>query len=118
VGGRKTEAAFRKRRLDTTERRSGVMDPNEALKRAREAIERYQDDASLGFNTDTRLEAADKLADAFEALDEWLSKGGFLPLEWSESLRKQRTCDVTACQSRATRAVFVCEKHFTERNPR
>ena len=55
------------------------MDPDEALKKAREALvlynRRYNDKG-------TGLSEANDLADAFEALDGWLSKGGFLPDDW------------------------------------
>lgn len=44
------------------------MDPNEALKRLR----KYASDTGGEF------------AETFEALDEWLSKGGFLPAAWRQ----------------------------------
>jgi hypothetical protein len=54
------------------------MDPDVALKNARRAVE----------NMDTELDyvdsgAAVELMEAFTALDEWLSKGGFLPRVWA-----------------------------------
>lgn len=52
-----------------------VVDPNAALENAREAIRRIQTEK------DTDAYVAD-LVDAFEALDGWLSRGGFLPEEW------------------------------------
>jgi len=51
------------------------VDPNAALENAREAIRRIQTEK------DTDAYVAD-LVDAFEALDGWLSRGGFLPEEW------------------------------------
>ena len=45
------------------------MDPNAALAKVRELI-------GDGDSADVLL------VDAFEALDEWLSKGGFLPSDW------------------------------------
>lgn len=55
------------------------MDPEEALKNAREAL-----DVLRGSVDNNELEAASAdLADAFEALDGWLSKGGFLPTAWA-----------------------------------
>jgi hypothetical protein len=57
------------------------MDPNEALKNARHAgldLRRERD----GGNCEDIHTAADDLAEAFEALDGWLSKGGFLPDAW------------------------------------
>jgi hypothetical protein len=55
------------------------MDPNAALENARVAI------LSLAEPTDDDDEAWDmvqQLTDAFEALDGWLTKGGFLPDAW------------------------------------
>ena len=53
------------------------MDPNEALAIIRAAAERYRDDLS------TEVEDLAPALEAFEALDEWLSKGGFLPGAWA-----------------------------------
>lgn len=57
------------------------MDPNEALKNAREALIAFhaEEDSTL------IEEAAGRLADAFEALDEWLMKGGFMPEAWERA---------------------------------
>lgn len=48
------------------------MDPNETLRRLRE----------LCALDNCRL-FAEEIADLFEALDQWLSKGGFLPEPWT-----------------------------------
>jgi hypothetical protein len=56
------------------------MDPTTALKNAREAA-----DAILRSSLDDRAELAVELAEAFEALDEWLSLGGFKPEEWNRT---------------------------------
>lgn len=56
------------------------MDPNEALKQAREALQTW--DNSL--DRDEARDAAEQLARTFEALDQWLSRGGFLPNAWSD----------------------------------
>lgn len=53
------------------------MDPNQVLKNARASVARI--DESI---TPSEEDVA-ALADAFEALDDWLSRGGFLPTEWS-----------------------------------
>jgi hypothetical protein len=57
------------------------MDPNQALKDAREtnaeadaAMERGDQEAAAS--------ALIILANRFEALDEWLTRGGFLPEAW------------------------------------
>lgn len=57
------------------------MDPNETLRLLREAVAEYR--RPLPFSDSD--EAAQLLADLVqhvEALDEWLSKGGFLPSAW------------------------------------
>lgn len=51
------------------------MDPNANLTRQREIVARIVE----GESQDGDLE---ELADLAEALDEWLSKGGFLPARW------------------------------------
>lgn len=58
----------------------GVMDPNETLTKLREIKRRIQANVDTG----TPLSPADApdMADLFEALDDWLSKGGFLPADW------------------------------------
>lgn len=50
------------------------MDPNEALRVVREAARRLLDEYDA--------EAAYELAERFVALDEWLTRGGFLPAVW------------------------------------
>ena len=56
------------------------MDPNEALRRAREATRKVFETIEGG--SELRF-ASEDLAEAFEALDGWLSKGGFLPESWA-----------------------------------
>lgn len=55
------------------------MDPNTALARLREAIARW----SSASDADTRNDAASDAADWADALDDWISKGGFLPTAWA-----------------------------------
>lgn len=58
------------------------MDPDEALKNAREAVRELIGTEDGGaYNQDAAVSA---LADAFDALDSWLSKGGFLPQDWQQ----------------------------------
>lgn len=62
------------------------MDPNAAHSVIRAQITRLRDQEGdeLGYsNLDTGW-----LIDAVEALDEWLSKGGFLPEAWQTLKRK------------------------------
>lgn len=57
------------------------MDPNEALKRARIASAKWR---KANFNSTEELAAGMELADSFEALDDWFSRGGFPPKDWSK----------------------------------
>lgn len=56
------------------------MDPNEALRRIRGVVQRIGDDASA--RTLDAFSELEEITDAAQALDEWLSKGGFLPDGW------------------------------------
>lgn len=56
------------------------MDPEKALKNARKALKKFYE--APGSGTEEGDAAAD-LAEAFEALDGWLSKKGFLPKAWA-----------------------------------
>jgi hypothetical protein len=51
------------------------MDPNVALAILRRLVQVYPGD---GFDAQDLVEAAD-------ALDQWLSKGGFLPRDWNKN---------------------------------
>ena len=59
------------------------MDPNTALANAREASARL--DASTG--QADMIEAALDIAAAYRALDEWITRGGFLPADWTAGIR-------------------------------
>lgn len=54
------------------------MDPDQALTDARDALRGTESE-----NDARAALAALALADAFRALDEWLTKGGFLPADWA-----------------------------------
>lgn len=59
------------------------MDPNEALRQLRDALRRlrYADSHTDEQNTvDYEV-----VAEYAQALDEWLSKGGFLPERWARN---------------------------------
>jgi len=62
------------------------MDPNKALERMRELASRIVD-ANPEWEENTRfvLEDCTELAELFCGLDEWISKGGFLPQAWQET---------------------------------
>ena len=54
------------------------MDPNANLQEQREIVERMLDDNSEHIDTGDAV----RLADLVQALDEWITKGGFLPDAW------------------------------------
>lgn len=63
------------------------MDPNEALRRCRQSLARWLTacDHAEDFSelvTEKQLRELSDLADHFEALDGWMSNGGFLPRAW------------------------------------
>lgn len=65
------------------------MDPNETLKRGRTAAQAVNDAPNL-----VEMEhEAETLAEAFVSLDEWITKGGFLPKPWEPPMT---TMDVDA----------------------
>lgn len=66
------------------------MDPNEALRMLRDAYSRWED--TLGGHTGEHIDAGSDLRDAAVALDEYLSKGGFLPEDW-RGMNNPRTGD-------------------------
>jgi len=65
------------------------MDPNEALKNLREAIASatgQQDaDTDHGSFCVVNNRTVTDIINSFEALDEWLSRGGFLPADWARN---------------------------------
>lgn len=63
------------------------MDPNEALRQIRLYIKQMQvEDQPVGIGNQNAkpefIQHARDLAETFEGLDEWMSKGGFLPKAW------------------------------------
>ncbi len=54
------------------------MDPDEALRELRRLIE----DSFGAYDKEDAWESLDEARHQFKALDEWLSKGGFLPSDW------------------------------------
>jgi hypothetical protein len=68
-----------------------IMDVNETLKDIRALLKSFQ-------AVDTEWEEATlatALIEKFESLDEWLSKGGFLPREWESSVTTTRALMTT-----------------------
>lgn len=60
------------------------MDPNEALVAIRQAVDGLRDAENSPAVSRTQVVA---LVEHVQALDEWLSKGGFLPAPWNGSGR-------------------------------
>lgn len=61
------------------------MDPNEALRLIRAYIKQMQAESTRPVSRSNRVEFvqhAFDLIEQVEALDEWLTKGGFPPQEW------------------------------------
>jgi len=54
------------------------MDPNAALAQLRQAIQDTEDYCCA----ECGQSAMDDVVTLFQGLDQWLSKGGFLPAEW------------------------------------
>ena len=59
------------------------MDPDQALANIRALVAKISRGSSLGL--ERKLELAIDLAEQIEALDEWLTNGGFKPAEWRSS---------------------------------
>jgi hypothetical protein len=57
------------------------MDPNAALEELRKLIAEAA--ASSSETTDEIVDRLDTIAELVHALDEWLSRGGFLPAAWN-----------------------------------
>lgn len=55
------------------------MDPNKTLETLRGSIHAFRENGDL-FNR--HWDHEETLVDAIEALDQWLSNGGFLPADW------------------------------------
>lgn len=60
------------------------MDPDEALVILRAAIEDWKRNKRSGHNYVGTVDAVYVIVEQVENLDEWLSKGGFLPRAWDD----------------------------------
>ena len=60
------------------------MDPNETLRQLRKLVMFVLEDDTEPFQDLT--EKAESLATFFDALDDWLKGGGFLPTAWQSEL--------------------------------
>lgn len=74
------------------------MDPDETLKRAREAYAQY--------TARPTHDAAEALAEAFTALDGWITRGGFLPRDWATQERNVTSAGHQAWEITALRAAL------------
>jgi hypothetical protein len=59
------------------------MDPNETLRRMRELHTQWNEESAID-----SVDLAAAMFDYFDALDTWLSRGGFLPDAWRQTLPK------------------------------
>ncbi len=67
------------------------MDPNTVLENARKVAARIIRASDQAGGGDTGMEVdGETLAEAFQALDEWLSKGGFPPADWDRTRMGRR----------------------------
>jgi hypothetical protein len=63
------------------------MDPNVMLAALRQAMVDFE----LAGSGENAMEAADRMSEYLEGLDQWLSKGGFLPTAWQPPTHTKRT---------------------------
>jgi hypothetical protein len=66
------------------------MDPNQALSDIRWIVRDLDENEYRGRNAATALY---DLADMFNALDAWITKGGFLPTDWEKRQDKERATE-------------------------
>jgi hypothetical protein len=75
------------------------MDPETTLQIMRETVKQFQriyDDSSQGEHAtnsgadNALIDLGDTMAEAFSALDEWLSRGGLKPEDWNATRVNQR----------------------------
>lgn len=59
------------------------MDPDVCLERLRELIGELNDSGQKDDGGETYMDLAAQVADGFQALDGWLSAGGFRPRAWA-----------------------------------
>jgi len=62
------------------------MDPNAALSHARLAASSILDDMDHEHATDP--DDVQRLAESFQSIDQWLSRDGFLPMDWDKEEHK------------------------------
>lgn len=69
------------------------MDPNANLREQLKLAKRLAMGMARNDSPEARLDDADRLAELVLALDEWLTKGGFLPAIWEANRPKKRAED-------------------------
>lgn len=89
------------------------MDPNANLREMREKV--------ITINTSTKggqiVEAAAELAELVEAMDEWLTKGGFAPIEWTKTTPEHwqevlSNTNARAAEEERERIVAAIREHY------
>ena len=66
------------------------MDPNAALDNMKAAIDDMVDYCEPRTEHDAAAQLMTRVIEAFEALDEWLRKGGAMPADWYRESRASR----------------------------
>ena len=61
------------------------MDPDETLRQLRRAITEYRQATT---DPEQKLQAADRVINHAETLDQWLTNGGFSPAVWNQAGRE------------------------------
>lgn len=58
------------------------MDPDKCLEDIRESISLFRDKKERGDPWEFTTPIAEEIVDMVQDLDEWLTKGGFIPQDW------------------------------------
>ena len=59
------------------------MDPNKCLEEIRYLRNKILDDDNI-IDTDSLIKTSEELAEKLYQLDNWITKGGFLPKQWQK----------------------------------
>lgn len=91
------------------------MDPNAALEQLRAKMVEIRDGID---NVDSRdiITAASEAVDLWEGLDQWITRGGFLPIVWTGDVEVSITRlmirkDVCICEQREAGTLRNCYPH-------
>lgn len=64
------------------------MDPDQTLDDLREAAQRARKYIAIGGFDYAAEKIVDELTNSFDALDDWLSRGGFMPNDWNPANKR------------------------------